>query len=449
MAVPNTPPSDLPENLEFRGVPRVSDDADATDEFRLSDELTDFVEGLTHKIRMFELEGELDRYINLVRNGEIVRVSDQSFAEASHLLDPKKPEFVFGDFDPKRGQKFETWESARHSVNGHEDADIRLGRPGVIRTVAISTQWHDGNHAQAASLFASQDGETWTELLAPVPLDGHSLHVFALPQDPTVWSHVRLIMHPDGGIARLRLFSDLISPTYFNERSPFTSQQGVFSMKYRHTEEIPRPSEKSPFEYPPAELIQVNRRLASWGEPVLLSSLDLGARIAATSNQRYSHAGNLLKGEAPENMGDGWENARYRLPLAHLLGGQYDQIWDHSEWVTIQLADRGTIQSLHADFQFYNFNAPAFLQIEACDLTPGQSLEDVPDDQWTVLVKKMNAKQFSSQSDVQLPIEEGITSGEYPPAFTHVRVKIFPCGGMHRFHVVGKRVLQIDRYPKI
>lgn len=394
-------------------------------------------------VNILYLQMELNRLPDLVTGGEIVHVSNESFAEAFHLLDPKRPQFAFGDFDPKRGQKFQTWESARHSPRGHEYADMRLGTPGMIRTLAISTQWHDGNHAQAAALFASQDGDTWTQLLAPTSLDGHSLHVFELPENPIVWSHVRLVMYPDGGIARLKLLPDQIDLTNLDHHS-FTVQHGVRSMRSRHFEDIPKPSEKSPFEYPSELCIRGNRELASWGEPLLLSSLDLGARIAATSNQRYSHAGNLLKSAVPENMGDGWENARYRLPLEDLIGGNYDRIWEHSEWVVVQLADRGTVQSLRTDFRFYNFNAPALLQIEGCDLTPGQNLEDVRDDQWTVLVKKMDSKQFSSQSDVQLPIEESILSAKYPPAFTHVRIKIFPCGGMHRFHVFGKRVLRTD-----
>jgi allantoicase len=108
------------------------------------------------------------------------------------------------------------WETRRRRAPGHDWILVQLGSPGVPRTFEVDTSHFKGNYPDRCSvdvlsapvgtpiteLMAS---ELWTPALPPRPLEAHRRHFFEALETPTV-SHVRLAIHPDGGLSRFRVW---------------------------------------------------------------------------------------------------------------------------------------------------------------------------------------------------------------------------------------------------
>jgi allantoicase len=134
--------------------------------------------------------------------GRVVAASDMFFGQRHHLIFP----------GPPRGM-FDGWETKRRRGPGHDWAVVRLGAPGTIERVVVDTSYFKGNAPGACWLegateasYAS-DAPEWRELVARHGLSPdtvHELAVDARPSDPVRF--VRFNIHPDGGVARLRLF---------------------------------------------------------------------------------------------------------------------------------------------------------------------------------------------------------------------------------------------------
>ncbi len=135
--------------------------------------------------------------------------SDEFFAPRDRMLAREAAVYVAGKYDDN-GKWMDGWETRRRRGPGHDFCVIRLGLPGAIRGFDIDTSHFTGNYPPAASIEAClSEGEPgtdaeWVELLAPLKLSGNAHHYPSIA-DPRVWSHVRLNIYPDGGIARLRL----------------------------------------------------------------------------------------------------------------------------------------------------------------------------------------------------------------------------------------------------
>ncbi|MGV8704511.1 allantoicase, partial [Pseudomonas aeruginosa] len=88
----------------------------------------------------------------------------------------------------------------------------RLGVPGVLKGVDIDTRFFTGNHPPAAlrSRTCCRPGRLRCRSSHPgkppaVGLQGDSHHYHPI-DDERPWTHLRLNIYPDGGIARLRLY---------------------------------------------------------------------------------------------------------------------------------------------------------------------------------------------------------------------------------------------------
>ena len=143
----------------------------------------------------------------------VTHASDEFFAAKERLIDPNNPVFIEGKYD-EHGKWMDGWESRRKREPGHDDCIIRLGIPGVLRGVDIDTSYFTGNFPPQASLEACVSDDDvpaggWTEILGKVDLAADSHHYFDIDDD-TVWTHVRLNIYPDGGVARLRLYGEVI-----------------------------------------------------------------------------------------------------------------------------------------------------------------------------------------------------------------------------------------------
>jgi allantoicase len=110
----------------------------------------------------------------------------------------------------------EGWETARRRGPGNDWAIVRLAAPGVVRLAEIDTTNLKFNAPGAVSLSGTDartadldDPGAWHELLGRTRVQPDGRHRFRLEASGTEVTHVRLDIHPDGGLARLRLFGDL------------------------------------------------------------------------------------------------------------------------------------------------------------------------------------------------------------------------------------------------
>ena len=322
---------------------------------------------------------QLRQYVNLASRrlgSDVIFVTDDWFAEANRMLNPEPPVWKEGVYDDN-GKWMDGWESRRKRQAGYDHAIVRLGVPGVIRAVDIDTTFFTGNYPPSASLQACfcaegdphSDSE-WTEILPSVALQGDSQHLHELNSDQP-WTHLRLNIYPDGGVARLR----------------------VYGVPYKDWSD------------------------QSADETVDLAAALNGGRALACNDQHFGHMSNLIQPGRGINMGDGWETARRRTP--------------GFDWVILALGHKGTIEEVVIDTLHFKGNYPDRCSIQAACVEGGadehmqaQSLY------WQELLPSQKLEMhrehvFKEQLQALGPV-------------THVRVNIFPDGGISRVRLLGK-----------
>jgi allantoicase len=255
--------------------------------------------------------------------GSVVYANDELFAARENLIRPGDPVFQPHTFGPK-GQIMDGWETRRRREPGHDHAVVRLGCGGVVRRVVVDTSWFTGNYPPEVSVEACGaegypgPGELaaggWTTLVPRSPVQGDHRNEFAVAVEQR-FTHVRLTIYPDGGVARLRVFG----------------------------EPVPDP-----------------RLLPA---VIDLAALENGALVTDSSNSFYTSAGQLIMPGLARVMGDGWETSRRR-----------DQGHD---WVAIQLACAGVVELAEMDTSCFVGNAPgwASLRGDGGDLLPRTALQ--------------------------------------------------------------------------
>ena len=322
------------------------------------------------------------QYLNLAeeRLGSVVlETTDDFFAEKENLIKPGRGIFIPGKFTDD-GKWMDGWESRRKRIPGHDWCNVRLGVPGKIRALDIDTNHFTGNFPPFASLEACEitgdpdDSTEWTELLSKSTLEGISQNFFEIDSDQR-WTHVRLHIYPDGGVARLRVYGE-----------PHMDWSTIGE----------------------DEIIDLS---ASWH----------GGLALACNDQHFGHMGNLIAPGRGINMGDGWETRRRRNP--------------GNDWVILRLARKGVVSKIEVDTNFFKGNYPDRCSVESvilpANLPANFSVEDWESQNiaWQTLLPEQKL-----QADHQHFFE---TELQAVGAVTHLRLNIFPDGGVSRFRVLG------------
>lgn len=329
------------------------------------------------------------KYIDLLSErvgGRALTCSDEWFAECSNLVKAGRGVFKEGHF-VDTGQWMDGWESRRSygrkdriaSGAEYDWCILRLGIPGVIHGFDVDTNHFRGNASEfvvveGANVAGEVDEETtWTEILAKSATDAHSQNLFSC-ENRDVWTHLRLRMYPDGGIARFRAY-------------------GV------------------------GQIVKEN---FIEGELVDLASVKNGGRGIAASDMFYSSPSNLVMPERGINMGDGWETKRRR-----------DQ---SNDWAIIELGLKGTIRKVLLDTAHFKGNFPDHFSLEATNISGTDLTSDtITSDkvQWQTIIS--DKALYSDREHLFVKEIEAAIDAE----FTHVRVNIFPDGGISRLRIWG------------
>ena len=232
------------------------------------------------------------------------------------------------------------WETRRHNPATFDYVIIRLGvASGRVSGVEIDTAFFDGNQAPSISIegcFMPAEGSDeevvaiatglggWEKILGNRECRPNQRHAWRIPETDR-FTHVRLRMFPDGGIARFRLYGIAVP---------------VF------------PSDKS--------------------EEIELSAAVMGGVPIACSDQHFGGKANLLFPGRGKHMGDGWETKRSR--------GK-----GHTDWVIIKLGARGMIKKLVIDTKDFRGNFPQAALVEALDAA-GDEMIGHQDQRWSKLL---------------------------------------------------------------
>jgi allantoicase len=320
--------------------------------------------------------------------GEALATSDDFFAEKENLLRPGPAVFVPGKYT-ERGKWMDGWESRRKRGPGHDYCLVRLGIPGEVRAVDIDTSHFIGNHPAFASVEAALieaelpldelEKQPFRELLAQSPLLPGAQNLFVTDSLGVV-SHLRLNIFPDGGVARLRAYGK-VAPVW---RRPLL-------------DDATRP--------------HVAPGLLD------LAALENGARALACSDAHFGGMNNLLLPGRAANMGSGWETRRRRGP-GH-------------DWIVIQLGARGTPRVLEVDTNHFKGNFPDRCAVDVIDAPDARPSDLVASDAWRPLLPETRL----AADTRHFHASELVTA----TPVTHLRLRIFPDGGVSRLRVWGER----------
>jgi allantoicase len=152
--------------------------------------------------------------------GTVLYANDEFFAPKENLLKQSAPVFIEGKYTDN-GKWMDGWESARRRTPGYDWCVIRLGLPGRIRGVLVDTSHFKGNYPEQCSIDAATlEGQpgleqllssevNWGEVLPVSQLNGDSQNLFPVELDQR-FTHLRLKIYPDGGVARLRVYGEVV-----------------------------------------------------------------------------------------------------------------------------------------------------------------------------------------------------------------------------------------------
>ncbi|XP_043926417.1 probable allantoicase [Protopterus annectens] len=376
-----------------------------------------------------ELTSVLPKFVHLndlaceSSGGKVIFATDDWFAPAENLLKRTAPQFIVDAFT-EFGKWMDGWETRRKRSAGHDWCIIQLGVPGIIHGFDIDTSYFTGNYAprisvQAACLnqekvrnvlprgermgTAASDEEmeaieklmsdSWIELVPMSKLQpGYTdtCHNYFPVTAQRRWTHIRLNLYPDGGIARMKVY-------------------GVGKKDWSSL---------------------------SLNELVDLASMQNGGVCVGYSDAHFGQPQNLIGIGRAKNMGDGWETAR-RLDRPPVLKVNDKGILDVPgyEWSIFRLGHSGVIVHVEVDTNHFKGNAPAFCKIDATYLTPE---EEVIQKNWT---KNLHVAWKTILPDTKLKPHKrhffDYSLIESHEIFTHVRLIIAPDGGVSRMRLWG------------
>jgi allantoicase len=268
----------------------------------------------------------------------VVAANDEFFAEKENLIKPEPPTHSAADFGHK-GKVYDGWETRRRREPGHDWAIVRLGGQGIVHGVVVDTAYFTGNYPSEISVEAANvEGYPspvelaeveWHELVGLSAAGGDTANSYPVG-DRRRWSHIRLSIYPDGGVARFRV----------------------------HGEIVPDP--------------------AFLTGTIDLAALENGGRVTGCSNAFYSSPEHLIMPGRARVMADGWENARRR-----------DNAGDYVEF---QLTAPGRIHHAEIDTSYFVGNAPGWISLSAADLTGLTDISESAVPAWAELLSRVRVQ---------------------------------------------------------
>ena len=265
---------------------------------------------------------------------KIIFKTDDFFAAAHRILNMDPPVFKDGLFD-KHGKWMDGWETRRKRNKGHDYLILKLGKPGKIHRVDIDTSYFNGNQPSKVSLDACYSkkklpikNSKWVNILKKSTTKPNSHHFFNI-KNKSIFTHVKLKIYPDGGVARIRIYGEM----------------------------------------------NINKKFGK--KTTNLTSVLNGATPIACNNEHFGRAENVLAPGTGKNMGDGWETRRSR-------GKNFD-------WLILKCATAGKVNKIQIDTHHFKGNYPDKCSVQAAYLNKQNSYKSIVNKSknWKLLLNKV------------------------------------------------------------
>lgn len=311
--------------------------------------------------------------------------TDDFFAEKENLLEEGRGIFI-ADKYTERGKWMDGWESRRKRVAGHDWCIIKLGASGIIAGVDVDTNHFLGNHPPFASIEACS----------------YNLNASAediMNDDNLEWEEILPKSPLDPGSQH---YFDIDSNKIYTHLKLHIYPDGgvarlkVYGEVFKNWE-------------------GVNREIT-----LDLASANNGAQSILCNDMFFSHMENLLMPNRGKDMSDGWETKRNRTP-------------NNRDWVVIKLAHLGEIREALVDTCHFKGNYPDTCSIDAIHLEEGQTIT-------AENVDKLNWVEILPKKKLQAHNEHVFNTMQSKQAYTHVRLNIYPDGGISRLRLKGNIV---------
>jgi allantoicase len=351
---------------------------------------------------------------------QVIFATDEWFATADFMLKRESAEFI-PDKYTTFGKWMDGWETRRKRTPGHDWCIIKLAYSGFIDGFQVDTTHFTGNYAPAISIQASDvcpthDGgrsedpecitpsimgematedelkaaellgsEKWAELVPYSRLrpgyPNSCTHYFDSKVVDKKYTYIRVNIFPDGGVARLRVFGRINDPSKLS----------------------------------PDDLVD-------------LVALENGASALACSDKHFGTPSNIISPGRGINMGDGWETAR-KINRGPILVADEQGLIQYSEndWCTFKLATVGRLDNIIVDTNFFKGNFP-----ESCEISGCLSTSDPDHDSslWQVILPRTKLS-----ANCEHPFD--VSQLRYVGPMSHVKLTIFPDGGVMRLRLFG------------
>lgn len=307
--------------------------------------------------------------------GKVLWCTDDFFAEKENLIKPSKPIFI-ADKYTDRGKWMDGWESRRKRTEGHDIAIIQLGAAGTIKGFDVDTAHFLGNQPQACSIEACY---------APNGLATEN-------GEGEKWVEIlsRTTLNPG---SQHFVEAKPALPLATHIRLHIYPDGGVARLRVYGE-------------------VQRDWSRVKPGEIVDLAAAQNGALAIQCNDMFFSHMNNLIMPGRGVNMGDGWETKRNRTP-------------NNRDWVIVRLAHKGIIRKVLIDTCHFKGNYPDTFILEGTN----SATDDLSNAQWTTIIERTKL-----QADHEHHYEQQVNCAE---PVTHVRLSIFPDGGVSRMRLWG------------
>lgn len=307
---------------------------------------------------------------------QVVYATDEFFAAKERLIDPQNPVFIADKFDDN-GKWMDGWETRRKRGPGYDYCVVRLGMCGIIRGIDIDTSYFSGNYPPSASIDGCNSDD-------------------AIPSEHAQWQEILPSVSLAGDSHHF--FNIEGNPHCTHLRLNIYPDGGVARLRVY------------------GEVQPDWDRLAAH-ESIDLVALENGGRALACNDEHFGSMHNLIAPGRGVNMGDGWETARRRGP--------------GSDWVILGLGHPGRVERIEIDTAHFKGNYPDRASIQAAYVRAG-SMEVIATQSlfWGTLLPEVKLG-MDAQHEFRGEIQD-------IGAITHVRLNIFPDGGVSRLRLFGR-----------
>lgn len=330
-------------------------------------------------------EGPLPEFTGLVDlvserlGGLPIVASDEFFAEKENLVKSGRGVFIPEKYTD-RGKWMDGWESRRKRVAGHDWCVVRMGLPGLVRGIDIDTNFFLGNHPPFASVDA-------------------------------LWSGQRL--GPNDDFSRMT-WKEILAKSPLNPGSRnFFEVHGDTPWNYLRLNIFP---DGGVARLKVFGEVRPDFSVLTKNDVIDLAAVENGGLVLGCNDAFFGPKDNLIMPGRGINMGDGWETRRKRQ-----LPG--------NDWVIVKLGVSGTVRRIVVDTNHFKGNYPDRCSIEGIS-NSGAFFDSLKDHSgWSPLLPEAKLQAHM--------IHEFTGELKSTGILTHVRLKIFPDGGVSRLRIFG------------